>query len=444
MTGEILHLRTGFDSTWRGFRRGQVRRYVQDIETELELVVADRDAMVESLDRVVAELESARGENRELRQRLDRVCRTPIDLAGTSERLRHMVELASDEAAEITGRARAAAERSWSVIRDAEAAHRRRHEWLIADLKAQREQAETAHRASLRRTHEVLAVLTAQAEKRRHELDVRAERLREQIKLDFDLAMSVRRSEAVRAHAEEERAAREHAERIVRVAEQRVSVLMGHHDRVAASLRSVGQVLAGAHTALGTITPAGRSADGRPPAGLVPDRTQRHAGGGGMATLTIWRFDSAVGADDAAKQLADLAKREVIEIHDAAVVSWPLDRKKPKIRQVKDLRGRAALTGAFWGTLLGLLFLVPVLGAAVGAATGALTANLGDFGIDDDLVKETRDKVTPGTSALFLLSSGAVIDKVRHAFAGGTPPELLYTNLSTEQEKVLREVFADD
>ncbi|QFZ19654.1 DUF1269 domain-containing protein [Saccharothrix syringae] len=163
-----------------------------------------------------------------------------------------------------------------------------------------------------------------------------------------------------------------------------------------------------------------------------------------MATLTIWRFDTAAGADDAARVLATLARRELIKIHDAAVVAWPADRKKPKIRQVNDLRGRGALTGAFWGTLLGLLFLMPLVGAAVGAAAGALTAGLADFGIDDDLIKEVRSRVTPGSSALFVLSSDAVIDKVRDVFAGGEQPELLYTNLSEEQERALREAFADD
>ncbi|MEO6090708.1 MAG: DUF1269 domain-containing protein [Umezawaea sp.] len=163
-----------------------------------------------------------------------------------------------------------------------------------------------------------------------------------------------------------------------------------------------------------------------------------------MATLTIWRFDIADQADQAAHTLEALAKRKLITIHDAAVVSWPEERKKPKVRQLHNLAGRGALTGAFWGTLLGLLFLVPLLGAAVGAAAGAAGGGLADVGIDDELIREIRDRVTPGTSALFVLSSEAVIDKVREAFAGPHQPELLFTNLSPDEERALREAFADD
>ncbi|QFZ19653.1 hypothetical protein [Saccharothrix syringae] len=251
MTADLVPLHTDFDVAWRGYRRGQVRRYVREVETELRLVTADRDATAESLDLVVAGLAAARRENHELRERLDRVCRAPVDPAGTSERLRHLVDLAHEEAAEITRRARAAAERSWAGLRAAEAGYRRRHEWLLAQLEAQRAHAETEHRAALHRTCAALAVLTRQAEQRRRELDARAERLREQVRLDFDLAMSGRRAEALRALDAQRTAAREHAERIVRAAEERVTVLTGRRDRIAADLRAVGRLLVRAQAVLG-------------------------------------------------------------------------------------------------------------------------------------------------------------------------------------------------
>ena len=71
-------------------------------------------------------------------------------------------------------------------------------------------------------------------------------------------------------------------------------------------------------------------------------------------------------------------------------------------------------------------------------STGALT----DVGINDDFIKKTRDQITPGTSALFVMSRDAVLDKVKAAFPGERP-ELLFTNLSDEQEKALREAFAE-
>jgi uncharacterized membrane protein len=129
-------------------------------------------------------------------------------------------------------------------------------------------------------------------------------------------------------------------------------------------------------------------------------------------------------------------------VSDAATVSWREGAKKPKTRQLQDLTGAGALGGAFWGMLFGLLFLVPLLGAAIGAAAGALVGKFSDVGIDDDFIKRTRDNITPGTSALFVLTSDAVLDKVQDAFSGQRA-ELLFTNLSTEQENRLREAFAE-
>ena len=161
-----------------------------------------------------------------------------------------------------------------------------------------------------------------------------------------------------------------------------------------------------------------------------------------MATLTVWKFDDAEAAGKAITSLEGLAKQQLITVQDAATVSWPAGAKKPKTRQLRSMTGAGALGGAFWGMLFGLLFFVPLLGMAVGAAMGALSGSLADVGIDDEFIKRVRDEVTPGTSALFLMSSGAVIDKVRDAFRG-EQAELVSTNLSDDQERALREVFAE-
>jgi uncharacterized membrane protein len=162
-----------------------------------------------------------------------------------------------------------------------------------------------------------------------------------------------------------------------------------------------------------------------------------------MATLTVWKFETPTGADDAVVTLESLAKQELIKIHDAATVSWMPDKKKPKTRQLNNLAGAGALGGAFWGLLFGLLFFIPLIGLAVGAAAGALAGSLTDVGIDDDFIGKVREQVTPGTSALFVMTSDAVLDKVEEAFKGahGT---LISTNLSKEQEDKLREAFAED
>ncbi|HWI00945.1 MAG TPA: DUF1269 domain-containing protein [Propionibacteriaceae bacterium] len=162
-----------------------------------------------------------------------------------------------------------------------------------------------------------------------------------------------------------------------------------------------------------------------------------------MATLTAWAFPTVDGADQAVEQLIQLQTQELIKLQDAAIVTWPEGKSKPKTRQLNNLAGAGALGGAFWGMLFGLLFFVPLLGAAIGAAMGALTGSMADVGIDDNFINSVKQRVTPGTSALFLLSSDAVIDRVKGTFTS-LSPELIASNLSTEQEAKLNEVFTED
>jgi uncharacterized membrane protein len=164
-----------------------------------------------------------------------------------------------------------------------------------------------------------------------------------------------------------------------------------------------------------------------------------------MASFTVWKFDSAAGAGDALSTLKRLQKEELIEIEDAAVVTWPEGAKKPKTKQLTDLAGAGALGGAFWGLLFGLLFFVPLFGLAIGAAAGALGGSLADAGIDDGFIDEVKAEITPGTSALFLMSANAVLDKMTDAFeAQHGHVKLIHTNLSDAQEARLREAFAEE
>ncbi|MEU7530567.1 M protein [Saccharothrix sp. NPDC042600] len=207
MTGELVPLRIAFDVAWPGYRRDQVRRYVDEAEADVRLLTADRDAALRRADLLADRLEAQRRENRRLWARLDRVCRTPLDRDGAEERAWHVVRLAHAEADAIVGRARAAAERAWSEV-DA---------------------------------------VTAEAERRRRELADRAARVRE----DFELAMSARRAEALAALAAHDTAARQRADRVVARARQRAAELDGHHDRVVARLRAAADVLTRAGAALG-------------------------------------------------------------------------------------------------------------------------------------------------------------------------------------------------
>ena len=162
-----------------------------------------------------------------------------------------------------------------------------------------------------------------------------------------------------------------------------------------------------------------------------------------MATLTAWKFSSPYGADDALATLEKLQSEQLIQVQDAAVVSWEPDRKKPKTRELHSMKKAGALGGGFWGLLFGLIFFVPILGLAIGAATGALFGSLADVGISNEFIDRVRQQVTPGTSALFLLSSDAVMDRVKAEFQNANA-ELISTNLSAEQEAKLREAFGHE
>lgn len=156
-----------------------------------------------------------------------------------------------------------------------------------------------------------------------------------------------------------------------------------------------------------------------------------------MATLSVLKFDTPDGAEQMLGTLESLQKQELIQIQDAAIVTWPADKKKPKTKQLHSMAGVGALGGAFWGMLFGLLFFIPFLGLAIGAAMGALAGHFSDYGIDDKFINSVKDKVTPGTSALFLLTDGAVQDKVVAAVKG-IKFEIIQTNLTKEQEDKLR------
>ncbi|MFF3035071.1 DUF1269 domain-containing protein [Streptomyces rubiginosohelvolus] len=162
-----------------------------------------------------------------------------------------------------------------------------------------------------------------------------------------------------------------------------------------------------------------------------------------MSTLTVWKFRTADGAENVEEALRSLQKEGLIKILDAAVVSWPADRAKPRTKQLLNLVGAGALSGTFWGMLFGLIFLMPLLGAAIGAAAGALGGKLADVGIDDDFIAEVKEKVTPGTSALFLLTMNEVPERIG-AQLPGDGAELLHSNLDTEREAKLRDIFGDE
>lgn len=162
-----------------------------------------------------------------------------------------------------------------------------------------------------------------------------------------------------------------------------------------------------------------------------------------MNTLTVWRFDAPEAAEQALPRLERLVRGGLASIDDAALVSWPRDRRKPSTRNVGTLRGPGRLWGGFWGVLLAVIFLTPIAGPTFGAAAGAFAGTLSDFGLDDRFVKRVRDDVTPGTSALFIVSTAASADRLAAELLG-LAVEASRSALSPEQEQHFREALADE
>ena len=162
-----------------------------------------------------------------------------------------------------------------------------------------------------------------------------------------------------------------------------------------------------------------------------------------MATLTVLEFKTVDGAGEALDKIKSLQKLQVIKVLDAAIVTWPEGRKSPKTKQLVSMAGMGAMQGAFWGMLFGLIFLVPFFGLAVGAAFGALGGAFADYGIDDEFIKKIREKITEGTSALFLMTKDEVLEKVSEEMKS-LDFEIIATNLSKEQEERLIAAFSEE
>jgi uncharacterized membrane protein len=158
-----------------------------------------------------------------------------------------------------------------------------------------------------------------------------------------------------------------------------------------------------------------------------------------MSNLVVIGFDDEHKAFAMRAELAKLQKEYLIEMEDVVVVTKN-DKGKVKLHQAVNLTAAGAVGGSFWGMLIGMIFLNPLVGAAVGAGAGALSGRLRDIGISDDFMKELGETLKNNTSALFVLVRKATPDKVLEALKGfkGT---VLKTSLTKDKEEELREVL---
>jgi len=138
-----------------------------------------------------------------------------------------------------------------------------------------------------------------------------------------------------------------------------------------------------------------------------------------MATITVLKFSSPDGAANALRVLQDLEKERLIRLIDAAMVSWPIGNKSPATKQL----------------------VTPLLAMTLRAAFGGL-GTIGGYGLDAAFLDQIRRGVQAGTSALFLMTADAVLDRVASAMKE-LQFEIFATNLSAEQERELREALGE-
>ena len=157
-----------------------------------------------------------------------------------------------------------------------------------------------------------------------------------------------------------------------------------------------------------------------------------------MSNLIVVAFNNAADAFEMRAALAKMQAQYLIEMEDAVVVTRDA-KGAVQLHQAVNLTAAGAAGGAFWGTLIGFLFLNPVLGAAIGAGSGALSGKFADIGINDQFMRDLGATLTPDSAALFVLVRKSTPDKVLEGlkpFAG--KGRVLQTSLTKDKEDELR------
>jgi uncharacterized membrane protein len=154
-------------------------------------------------------------------------------------------------------------------------------------------------------------------------------------------------------------------------------------------------------------------------------------------------FDKITRADEVLLALVHLTQENAVDLADAAVVSKD-DNGRVRLRQTVDISpGRGALSGSWWGLLVGLLVggpLAPV-GMVAGAAGGALYGKLVDTGLNDQWMRDAGETLAPGTSAIFVLINELNLPAVLTEL-GRYEGKVIYTDFPDETRAALEEALS--
>ncbi len=160
-----------------------------------------------------------------------------------------------------------------------------------------------------------------------------------------------------------------------------------------------------------------------------------------MSSLVVVAYPSLYKAEEVRLQLLKMQKEYLIDLQDAAIAVKD-DKGKVKLHQLYNLTATGAAGGGFWGLLIGLLFMNPLLGVAVGAGAGAISGALADVGVNDQFMKSLGEQLQPGNSMLFILFRNITLDKALEELRG-TGGTVLQTSLSHDDEARLRQAIGD-
>lgn len=158
-----------------------------------------------------------------------------------------------------------------------------------------------------------------------------------------------------------------------------------------------------------------------------------------MSELLVIGYQDEPTAEKVLEELQALQRDYLVDLDDAAVVVRKPNGKL-KVVTMDHTVAVGTVSGMFWGTLIGLLFLAPIAGLAIGGMIGAAAGGLSHLGIKDDFKRQLADLVKPGTSAIMILVRQASPDKVIEEIKpyGGT---ILRTSLTHESEEKLMDML---
>lgn len=159
-----------------------------------------------------------------------------------------------------------------------------------------------------------------------------------------------------------------------------------------------------------------------------------------MSDLLVIAFSSEEKAEAVREKLFSMQKEYLIELGDA-VVAVKKEDGTIKLNQLFSTTAIGGASGAFWGALIGLIFMAPFAGAAIGAGAGALSGAMADFGINDKFMKDVAEAIPVGGAALFVLVKKMTTDKVLEGLkgVGGT---VLRTSFDRTKDEAIRAALA--